>query len=272
MESIEANGYNVQVSIDVESGFIVSGYETTDRVDNEHLIPNVEKVEEILGKSEERGYLFDGGYLNSTNLRYGEESGRKIIIKDPYLTGRIPSEKTAKRLKVFNLQHFEYDKEEDCFRCINGEKLENEGKQKYKCKNCKGCSYIDKCMTGKKKENKVLVATEFFSQRMKALEKEEYKENIGERLKIEKVFGNLKWNHGMRRFRRKGLSKVGTEVSLWILILNVSKFMKLLSDKNTNFINILLQKVQLLLILLIINELNAKKYNNNFQTYNLTKF
>lgn len=266
MSSIEANGYNVQMSVDVESGYIVSGYATTDRVDYYQAIPNIKKVEEVFGKQEERVYLFDAGYSSLSNLRYGEDTKRKIIINDPHMTGKIPSEKAAKRLKKFSIQHFEYNKKDNYFMCINGEKLQDENNEVYKCQNCKGCPYRDKCINSNKKENKELVITEYFKARMKALEQEDYEELKKERLKIEKTFGNLKWNHGMRRFRTKGLSNIGTEVSLWILTLNIAKYLANLGDKINISANILLKHVIFLVISLYTKEFTEKKRINKFHS------
>jgi len=50
-------------------------------------------------------------------------------------------------------------------------------------------------------------------------------EKINQRKAVERVFGNIKWNLGFRRFSRKGFEGASIEIMMIVLALNLKKML-----------------------------------------------
>lgn len=99
----------------------------------------------------------------------------------------------------------------------------------YKCLNCAGCLYRDKCV---KSEDKFANRRIYINRRLNEL-KTQARENLcSERgkemrslrsIEVESVFGDIKNNFSVRRFMLKGLEKVKIEWGLYSIAHNMRK-------------------------------------------------
>jgi hypothetical protein len=53
-------------------------------------------------------------------------------------------------------------------------------------------------------------------------------EKMNQRKSVERVFGNIKWNLGFRRFSRKGFEGASIEIIMIVLALNLKKMGQLI--------------------------------------------
>src|SRR5205085_1964069 len=127
----------------------------------------------------------------------------------------------------------------DCYICPSGQQMEKiwEGVQrtaggyervvsKYRAQNCEGCPMRGGCHKGK--GNRVIeVSHEGLRLKAAAVARLRSERGIALRKQrchdVEPAFGNMKWNHGFRRFLLRGKEKVNTESGLHCLAHNLRK-------------------------------------------------
>ncbi len=222
-ERIELS-YNPQITVDHDSGIIVTCDVTQDCTDRHQLQPQVEKTEETVGPLPEGSkWSMDNGYFSGPNLQYLEKKGVDAYIPDSKQAGEMKGNKPRDG-GPYSKDKFEYDEEKDQFICPNGEILVRKGEYEYNGKplyayygaNCTKCPFRSECAG----EGKVRVITsdgyEGERRRMAAkmrseAGKEEYKKR---KETVEWPFGNIKHNLKFRQFLTRGIEKVRIEFNL----------------------------------------------------------
>ena len=229
-------GYNVQVGSC--NDFIVNWSIHQDRNDNGTMIPHLEKYKKLTGKSPKR-FGADSGYGNQENYEYLKKNKIKNYVKYPLFH---KEQKKIFKAKKYNWQNMEYDRNKNEFTCPEGKKLkylytktERTGtgfKQKiriYECEDCSKCPCKEECT--KAKGNRRIQ----FNKKL-WLTKKEVKKNLlsqkgvemrGKRAEYsERVFGQIKWNMGFKRFLLRGLEKVSLEWGLLCIAVDIMKMHK----------------------------------------------
>ncbi len=216
--------YNAQAAVDVESGMIVGAYVTNAVSDGAELAPMLEQIAENVGE-DPVVVLADRGYNGYEGLRALEERG---------IDGRIPA--TQQRRDVYGPERFDYDEEQDNYRCPNGKTLIRKSYSKhsrrtvYRCSDCKGCPHSSQCI-GMGDSNRTLTVADDYPLKVKMAAKmsdpdikAHYRTRSGS---IEPVFGNVKANRRLRSFQVRGLARVSSEWRLEMVVTNLQKLMKL---------------------------------------------
>jgi transposase len=140
----------------------------------------------------------------------------------------------------FNKDNFIYDQQTDAYTCPNNKKLSFSHIRKdknrngyvsygrlYKCEDCGGCPFADKCKKTTDNDRTVLVNEKL--ERYKALIRKNLRTEKGDKLKrrrgqeVESCFGDLKMNQGFRRFGLRGKEKVKTEAGILMISHNIRK-------------------------------------------------
>lgn len=223
MKEINANGYNIQLTVDAESEIIINATVEPDRSDNHQFSKQHQKTVEILGEDEKREYLADGGYMSTETIDYIEEKKVNAYINDSREIERIPElEKLLERGKAITSEFFIYSKEKNEYSCPNQRQLKQVKPGVYEAEVCSGC--IIKHLCAKKKKLRRITRTEFTGR--KELMRQKIKQNpekLNQRKSVERVFGNIKWNLGFRRFSRKGIEGASIEIIMIVLALNLKK-------------------------------------------------
>lgn len=223
MKGINANGYNIQLSVDTDSEIIVNATVESDRSDNHQFSKQHKDSEIILGEDEEREYLADGGYMSTETLDYVEDNKVYAYINDSREKAKIPEpEELLKRGKEIINEFFIYSKETNEYICPNQRKLKEIKPGVYKSENCNDC--LIKHLCAKKNTLRRITRTEFTER--KELMRQKVKQNpekMNKRKAVERVFGNIKWNLGLRRFTRKDFDGASIEIMMIVLALNLRK-------------------------------------------------
>ena len=190
-------GYNVQIS--TENQFITNYGIYWRPTDWGTLIPFLDSFKEKYGKQSEE-VVADSGYGNEQNYAYMEGEGMEAYVKYPMFH--------AEMKRVLSV---------------------------YRALNCTGCPLRGNCYKSKSDRRTIEVnhrANSFKRQARELLTSERGLAHRSARpVEPEAVFGDIKSNHGFKRFRLKSNRKVKVEFGLVALAHNLRKYSALLSGR-----------------------------------------
>ncbi|MCF6202572.1 MAG: IS1182 family transposase [Methylococcaceae bacterium] len=225
-------GYNVQIAVDSKHKLIVANDVVQDGNDAHQLTPMLEKAQEVLASENLEG-VADSGYHNGIEIKACEDQGITV-----YVAVKKPSNK-AIELGRFGRQDFQYDAEQDCYLCPQGNQLlPNKNHQKVAEKNmiryrissiaCNACPLRKQCITDKTKNKQIL---RWEHQAIVEKHNEQMKQNPQKMRQrgalVEHPFGTLKHRAGINHFLMRGLDKCAGEFSLMVLTYNFTRVMNI---------------------------------------------
>ena len=235
-------GYNVQIG--VESEYIVGIGLFPKPTDVTTLIPFLERMKNGYGRTIPN-IIADAGYESEENYVYLEENNQTAYIKPQ----QYEISKTRKyRKDEFRVENMEYNAENNCYICKNGQELKytytqttksSNGyeikKEIYRNDSCSGCPYRDKCHKSKKDYRTIKVSQRF------AEEREVSRNNIlsdvgillrmNRSIQVEGAFGVIKEDYGFRRFLMRGKEKTETQFFLLSFAFNIQKYHNRIAGK-----------------------------------------
>lgn len=178
----------------------------------------------------------DSAYGTEENSEYVEKHGIENYMKYSSFHQEMTKEYLENK---FHKDHLKYDQQTDTFVCPKGREIifkEEEQRltrtgypqtaRKYQCVNCKWCRFAKKCKTGKGPKN---IQINRNLERCKDIMRKNLRSEKGIELRkqrnvdVETVFGDIKWNHGYRRFSLRGKEKVNVEMGLLSIAHNLRK-------------------------------------------------
>lgn len=217
-------GYNIQFG--VEGEYIVGVDVSSERNDQNTLIPLLEQMEKQLGVKYQ-DVTADAGYESEENYSYLEEKDIGCYIK--------PSNYERSKTKKFKSnmalrENMAYDADADEYTCQNGMKLQakyvsrRESKTgfvsqitHYECESCEGCPYKHRC-TKAEGNRKITVSKRFIEQRAESLKRITSETGIQLRMnrsiQSEGAFGVVKEDYNFRRFLTRGKRNIRAEILL----------------------------------------------------------
>ena len=226
--------YNVQVSSSNQYVVDYSIHQST--TDTSAFISHLGGHKEQYGQNPADATA-DAGYGSEQNYQYMEDECIEGYVKYNYFDKEQSAGHLAKH--PFAAANLHYNKEKDCYYCPMGQQMPNTGTftrktatgfeqhiTKYRAANCEGCPLRGACY--KSKGNRV-IEVNFNLNRLKAIaaEKLTSEKGVYHRKKrpwdVESVFGNIKSNHGFRRFMLRGKDKVAIETGLLAIAQNLRK-------------------------------------------------
>ena len=227
--------YNVQIG--VESEYIVGIGLFPKPTDVTTMIPFLERVKNGINRMIPN-IIADAGYESEENYVYLEENNQTPYIKPQ----NYEISKTRKYCNdEFRVENMEYNQEENCYICKNGQELKyiytqtsksSNGyeikKEVYRNENCSGCPYREKCHKSKNNYRTIKVSQRFAEKR------EESRNNIlsdigiqlrmNRSIQVEGAFGVIKEDYGFRRFIMRGKQKTETQFFLLSFAFNIQKY------------------------------------------------
>ena len=228
-------GYNVQIS--TENQYITNYGIFWQSNDWGTFIPYMTSFCERYGFQSEKA-VADSGYGSEQNYAWMEENDVEAFVK---YTMFHAEEKAKRKNNPFLLQNLYYNAEEDYYVCPMGQHLEHicdtrstsdlgyvSTISKYRAQNCAGCPLRCLCYKGKSNCRVIEVNHRNDEYKAKAKERLTSEEGLYHRsmrpIEPEAVFGDIKFDHGFKRFRLKGNAKVGVEFGLVALAHNLRKY------------------------------------------------
>jgi len=241
--------YNVQLSTENQIIVNYSVHQSAD--DTSTFIDHMESLKEKYGKVPS-AVVADAAYGCLENWEYLEENRIDNYLK--YNT--FYKESTKKyRLDISKSDNLYYNEEGDFYVCPMGQRMYNAGTKTrntksgyqyeafvYKAINCNACPLRGACH--KSKGNRQIESSVNL-RKHRQIAKENLNSEKGKKLRqqrnydVEPVFGHIKSNRKMNRFRMKGLEKANLEIGLLSVVHNLKKLHKALEDKLLFYVHIL---------------------------------
>lgn len=235
-------GYNVQIA--TENQFITNYGIYWRPTDWGTMIPFLDSFRERYG-TQSNEVVADSGYGNEANYAYMESNGIEAYVKYNMFHAET---KRRYANNGFLVQNMYYNASEDYYVCPMGQHMERCGKQHsvsdlgyrsevdvYRAVNCKGCPLRGMCYSSviDRRSIKVNHRSDSFKKHARELLTSERGMMLRSSRPIEpeSVFGDIKFNHGFRRFRLKSNRKVRIEFGLVALAHNLRKYSAILSKR-----------------------------------------
>ena len=228
-------GYNVQIS--TENQYITNYGIFWQPNDQGTFIPFMTSFSDRYGFQSDKA-VADSGYGSEQNYAWMESNEIEAFVKYNMFHAE---DKRKYRDNPFLVQNLYYNAEEDYYVCPMGQHMDHIGDtlstsdlgyvstvSKYRAQNCAGCPLRCLCYKGKSNCRVIEVNHRNNEFRAKAKERLTSEEGLHHRsirpIEPEAVFGDIKFDHGFRRFRLRGNAKVGVEFGLVALAHNLRKY------------------------------------------------
>jgi transposase len=226
--------YNVQIS--TSNQFIVNYTIHPNATDTTTFPAHLAQHEASFGKAP-KVVIADAGYGSEENYTLLEEKEATAFVKYGMFDKQQNENHNSKF--PFASDKLFYNQEKDCYICPMGQQMDFIGNyirktstgfeqtvKRYQAKNCWNCPLNGACH--KSKGNRIIEINENLKrQKQKAYQLLNSEEGIERRKKrcfdVEPVFGNIKQNHGFRRFLLRGKEKVAIEWGLLAIAQNLRK-------------------------------------------------
>ena len=227
-------GYNLQIS--TNNQYILDYTIHQSSTDTATLEPHLNSHKEQYG-SYPQTVVADAGYGSEQNYTFLEQNKIEGYVKYNYFDKDQHGAYIKKH--PFAASQLHYNPAQDIYYCPMGQQMLNIGtatqttttgfKQKvtrYQATNCEGCPLRGACH--KSKYNRIIEINHALNEhKRKATERLTSEKGIYHRKRrpvdVEPVFGNIKSNHGFRRFMLRGKEKVLIETGLLALAHNLRK-------------------------------------------------
>ncbi|AZA92886.1 Transposase domain (DUF772) [Chryseobacterium nakagawai] len=227
-------GYNVQIS--TSGQFIVNYTIHPNPTDTTTLKAHLEQHQASFGKAP-KSITADAGYGSEENYQLLEENKIEAYVKYNMFDKQQNQKYNGKQ--PFSSNKLFYYHKEDCYICPMGQRMEYIGdarrktstgfeqtSKRYQAKNCANCPLNGACH--KSQANRIIEINENLKRHKELayqlLNSEKGIEKRKQRCyDVEPVFGNIKQNHGFRRFMLRGNEKVAIEWGLLAIAQNLRK-------------------------------------------------
>ena len=230
-------GYNVQIT--TENQYITNYGIYWRPNDQGTLIPFMTSFSDRYGVQSEK-VVADSGYGSEQNYAWLEGNQIEAFVKYNMFHAE---DKRKYRGNPFLVQNLHYNEEEDYYVCPMGQHMEHIADirsksdlgyvstvSRYRAQNCTGCPLRCMCYKGKGDCRIIEVNHKNDAYKAKAKERLTSEEGLYHRsmrpIEPEAVFGDIKSDHGFKRFRLRGNAKVSVEFGLVALAHNLRKYAK----------------------------------------------
>jgi len=231
-------GYNVQIS--TENQFITNYGIFWRPTDQGTFIPYITSFSDKYGFQSDE-ICADSGYGSEQNYAHMESIGVTPYVKYNMFHAE---DKRNRRNNPFLVQNMYYNEAENYYVCPMGQHLEHIGDaqtkselgyesvvSRYRAYNCAECPLRGMCYKGAADQRVIEVNHKNNAYRAKAKSLLTSERGLYHRsmrpIEPEAVFGDIKFNHGFKRFRLKSNSKVAVEFGLVATAHNLRKYIAL---------------------------------------------
>ena len=141
--------YNTQTTVDSDYNIPID-YKVTNANDSKAMGNMLQRAKTIL-KSNKFTALYDKGYHTGSEFKTANDLGIDVLVAIPSVAANAPD-------PAYNVEHFTYNKKEDCYICPQGNELTSTGTwhkaktyrfKRYVTKACVICPVKDQCSKAK---------------------------------------------------------------------------------------------------------------------------
>lgn len=156
--------YNVQTTVDAKHNIPID-YKVTNENDSKAMGNMLSRAKTIL-RTNQFTSLYDKGYHTGSEFKTADDLGIEVLVAIPGIgrSSQAPDHQ-------YNSEHFEYNPQNDCYTCPQGQVLTSNGNwynrdaarfKQYKTKACKDCPVRLLCTTSKQ-NGKIIQRSEYQS-------------------------------------------------------------------------------------------------------------
>jgi transposase len=225
-------GYNLQIS--TQEQFILNYTLHQTSTDYQTLPSHIEQYETLYNELP-KAVVADAGYGSDEN--YSLLKGKGI---EAYIKYNTFDKEQKEGVKAFSNDTLHYNEKENYLTCPMGQKMHHLGDghrvttsgyvqliSRYQTGNCAGCPMRGVCHQG---EGNRIAEVNHSLRKHKQVTKERLNTEQGVKYRkqrpvdVEPVFGQIKSNHGFKRFLLKGMTKTEVEIGLLSIAHNLRKW------------------------------------------------
>lgn len=238
-------GYNVQIS--TENQFITNYGIFWRPTDQGTFIPYVTSFSDRYGRQSEE-ICADSGYGSEQNYSFMNEAGITPYVKYNMFHAE---DKRCRKNNPFLVGNLYYDATGNYYVCPMGQHMDHVGDihkksdlgytsvvSRYRAHNCTGCPLRGMCYKGAADRRVIEVNHQNDAYRAEAKRLLTSERGLYHRsnrpIEPEAVFGDIKFNHGFKRFRLKSNAKVSIEFGLVAVAHNIRKYIAVKSAERSN--------------------------------------
>jgi len=220
--------YNVQTTVDAENNIPID-YKVTNTNDSKAMGNMLQRAKSIL-RTNEFTALYDKGYHTGTEFEAADNLDVDVLVAIPTVAANAPNPE-------YNVEHFTYDKESDCYICPQGKEMTTTGKwhlaktyrfKRYTTKECKTCPVKPEC--SKAKYGKAIQRseyTELINRNKKRIEKNKDYYHRRQAI-VEHPYGTIKRQWGFSYIStKKGKERASADVGFMFIAYNIRRIMNI---------------------------------------------
>lgn len=228
-DGAHAVAYNAQIAVDEQHHLIVAHELTNDGNDHRQLEPMAKAAQEIL-PAEQLTVIADRGYHNGEQAQACEEAGITPIVP-------VPECVNPRGEKFFNAEQFQYEPDQDGYRCPAGELLkrirtdQRDKAHHYSTSACGRCALKASCTQARNR----LIKRSFFADahaRMRQRVAAQPEIRTLRSSLVEHPIATLKHLMGDARFLVRGMNKAAGELALLVTGYNLKRLMNIMGYEN----------------------------------------
>lgn len=228
--------YNVQTVVDAKYCIPID-YKVTNENDSKAMGGMLRRAKTILGTTDFTA-IYDKGYHTGSEIKLGIKMGIDVMVAIPEVASHAPD-------LAYDLAHFKFDSEKDCYICPEGNVLSSNGRwykkdrgksfamiKHYKTKECLDCPAFAKCT--KNKEGRLIERSEhapYIEQNKQNIENN-YQSYKRRQAIVEHPYGIIKRQWGFYYIMtKKGKKRASADVGLMFTAFNLRRILNIL-DQN----------------------------------------
>lgn len=225
--------YNIQTSVDSDNNLPID-YKVTNTNDSKAMGNMLQRSKSILGHNRFT-MLYDKGYHTGSEFAIADKLGINTIVAIPAVAAQAPN-------PMYNVEHFYYNKTEDCYICPENQKLTTTGKwhiaktykfKRYTTKACMRCSVKNEC--SKAKYGKGIQRSEY--QKLIEINKQRVKQNQTyykrRQAIVEHPYGTLKRQWGFSYIMtKKTIVRATADVGFMLIAYNLRRLINIIGEND----------------------------------------
>ena len=220
--------YNVQTTVDEKHNLPVD-FKVTNTNDSKAMGNMLRRAKSIL-RNNEFTALYDKGYHTGSEFEIADNLDIDVLVAIPRVAANAPNPE-------YNVEHFAYDKESDCYVCPQGKEMTTTGKwhmaktyrfKRYTTKACRTCRVKPEC--SKAKYGKAIQRSEYQEYIVRNKERiEQNKELYKQRQAIvEHPYGTIKRQWGFNYITtKKGKQRASADIGFIFIAYNLRRIMNI---------------------------------------------
>lgn len=223
--------YTAQTTVDADHKLLID-YKITNQNDKKAMGGMLRRAKAILATNSFTA-LYDKGYHTGSEFKVADDLGVDTLVAVPGI-GRASQAPDP----AYNAEHFNYDPQQDSYRCPQGHELTSNGNwyrarnyrfKQYKTKACKNCPVRNRC-TSARQNGKILQRSEFTTFIERNARRVTQRPDVYKKRQalVEHPFGTIKRQWGFDHIiTKKGIPAASADFGLIALAYNLKRLIKL---------------------------------------------